>query len=201
MNALCDFLEDFGEAQPRSNPNAPVMDEGEIEANRLAAFEEGYRAGWDDADKARTGEAGQASAALTQKLQDLSFTYQEAFGNVMAAMTPLLEDMVNRLLPDLAQATIGAHVLETLQTMAREIGQAEVVLAVAPANVDAVAPLIEGEFAFPLSVVSDDSLGPDQAGLRFGQTEKEIDLGDLVRTVQEAVQGFAHDNKRTLANG
>lgn len=201
MSGLFDILEDFGSASFRARSDGPVIDEGEMEASRLAAFEEGYRAGWDDADKARKTESGELSQALAQNLQDLSFTYHEAYGTVMSAVAPLLEDMVNAFLPQLAQATIGAHVVETLRSLSAEIGSLEVTLSVAPVNLDAVSPLIDGDFAFPVKLTPDETLGPDQADLRFGQVEKQIDLGDLVETVREAVRGFAHDNKRTLANG
>lgn len=201
MSGLFDILEDFGSASFRARSDGPVIDEGEMEASRLAAFEEGYRAGWDDADKARKTESGEISESLAQNLQDLSFTYHEAYGTVMSAVAPLLEDMVNAFLPQLAQATIGAHVVETLRSLSAEIGSLEVTLSVAPVNLDAVSPLIDGDFAFPVKLTPDETLGPDQADLRFGQVEKQIDLGDLVETVREAVRGFAHDNKRTLANG
>ena len=200
MNALCTFLEDFGSRTPRA-ADAPVIDEGELESRRLAAFEEGYRAGWDDADKARQQDQGAVSEGLAQQLQDLSFTYHEAYSHIMAAVTPLLQEMAVALLPEMARATLGAHVAETLQGFAREIGATEVEIAVHPDSVDAVAPHVQGTFSFPLRLVPDAGLGADQAEIRFDQTEKQIDLGDMIRAVQEAVEGFAHDNQRTLAHG
>jgi flagellar assembly protein FliH len=66
---------------------------------------------------------------------------------------------------------------------------------------EAVAPLLEDDFGFPIHLVADPALSPEQADLRFGQSERQIDLGELLNTVTEAVQGFVHDQRRKTANG
>lgn len=201
MSALREFLEDFGDAAPVTQQAGPVVNEAELESMRLAAFEEGYRAGWDDADKARTSESGALSEALTQKLQDLSFTYQEAFDAMTKAVSPLLEDVAQTLLPELAKATLGGHVTETLNSLAADIGTLDVQVAVASTHVDALTQLLDGSYPFALRVVADDSLSNEQADLRFGTVEKQIDLTDVIQSVRDAVQGFAHDNERMISNG
>lgn len=202
MSALSDLLEDFAQtAAPVAAASAPVFNEADLEGQKLEAFENGYRAGWDDAVKAQSDDSSRISSAFGQHLQDLSFTYHEAYSQVMNAMTPLLDEMVAALLPEMARATLGHHIVEQLQGMAQEIGALEVIVAVAPANVAAVSPLLEGEFSFPIQLVEDDTLAEEQADIRLGNTEKQIDLGDLIASVSEAVEGFAHDNRRKIANG
>ena len=201
MSGLCEFLEDFGETAASAPEATAKIDEAQIESERLAAFEEGYRAGWDDAAKAQTDDGAALSEGLRQSLQDVSFTYHEAYGHVMNAVAPLLEDMVQSLLPQMLRATLGAHIAQTLQDLARDIGGLDVELAVAPEMVSAVEPMVEDDFGFPLRLVSDASLNADQADLRYGESEKQIDLGDLMTTVTEAVHGFAHDHRRKMANG
>ena len=68
---------------------------------QLDAFEEGYRAGWDDAIKAQSDDRTRISE-FAQNLQDLSFTYHEAYSHAINAMTPLLEDIVRSVLPKIA---------------------------------------------------------------------------------------------------
>ncbi|MGP6089157.1 ABC transporter ATP-binding protein [Antarctobacter jejuensis] len=206
MTMLADLLEDFGSvslvgtAGP-SQPAEPAFSEAELEGKKLEAFEKGYRAGWDDAVKAQSDDRTRISSAFGQHLQDLSFTYHEAYTQVMNAVTPLLDEMVASLLPEMARATLGHHIVEQLQTLSREIGHMEVVVAVAPGKIEAVTPLLEADFGFPIQLVADDTLSEEQADLRFGQTERQIDLGDLIAAVSEAVQGFAHDNRRKMNNG
>ncbi len=206
MTLLADLLEDFGSVYPvgpaaLSQPVEPAFSEAELEGKKLEAFEKGYRAGWDDSVKALSDDRTRISSAFGQHLQDLSFSYHEAYTQVMNAVTPLLDEMVASLLPEMARATLGHHIVEQLQAMSREIGRMEVVIAVAPGKVDAVTPLLEADFGFPIQLMPDDTLSEGQADIRFGQTERQIDLSDLIASVTEAVEGFAHDNRRKMNNG
>jgi flagellar assembly protein FliH len=201
MTGLADYLDDFGEPEQTAVPVEQGPDPAEIEARRLEAFEEGYRAGWDDAVKAQADDATKLSSTFAQHLGDLSFTYQEAYASVMGAVAPLMDEMVQKLLPELARQHLGGHIADQLTALARDIGRSDVVIAVAPGRREAVEPLIEGDFAFPVRVVEDDTLGDDQADIRFGETERQIDLGDMLNTFTEAVEGFAEENGRKIANG
>lgn len=207
MTGVADLLEDFGSAPPlrapalRPEPAAAAFSEADLEGKKLEAFEKGYRAGWDDAVKAQSDDRTRISSAFGQHLQDLSFTYHEAYTQVMNAVTPLLNEMVNALMPAVAREMLGHHVVEQLQAMSRDIGQMEVVIAVSPDRVEAIAPLLEKDFGFPIQLVPDDTLAEEQADIRFGGTERQIDLSDLIASVAEAVEGFAHDNRRKMTHG
>lgn len=204
MSALEDLLEDFGSkgggfATPvRSEP---AISESELEGHKLESFEKGYRAGWDDAVKAHADERTHISSAFGQHLQDLNFTYHEAYGQMMNAVSPLLTEMVSALLPEIARATLGHHIAEQLEKLSAEIGGIAVEIAVAPDKIASVEPLLQADYGFPVRVVGDDTLAEEQADIRFGEQERQIDLGDLIASVTEAVQGFAHDNQRKMSHG
>ncbi len=205
MTELQDLLEDFGCAVPEVNAasilDASSVSEAELEGQKLESFEKGYRAGWDDAIAAQADDRTRISSALGQHLQDLSFTYHEAYGQVLASLTPLLSELVETFLPQVARATIGMHIAEHLEKLTADIANCEVEIAVSPDNMEAVAPHLEGSFGFPIKLVTDDTLANEQADIRFGDQERQIDLGDLAKSVNEAVQGFAHDNQRKVNNG
>ena len=203
MTALHDLLEDFGASLPTLVPAQPgsSISESELEGQKLESFEKGYRAGWDDAIKAQSDEKDRISSSFGQHLKDLSFTYHEAHAQVMNAVTPLLNEMANVVLPEVARAALGQHVAEQLEKLGQEIAGVEVEIAVAPARTEAVAPLLEDDYGFPIRLVADDTLEEEQADIRFGQHERQIDLGDLIASVTEAVEGFAHDNQRNLKHG
>lgn len=206
MTPLEDLLEDFGSGAggrpvPSVQPAGAAVSESDLEGQKLESFEKGYRAGWDDAVKAQSDDHTRISSAFGQHLQDLSFTYHEAYTQVMNAVTPLLEEMVGSLLPEIAHQTLGHHIVEQLKAMSHEIGAMEVVIAVAPAKLDAVTPLLDREFNFPIQLIGDETLEEEQADIRFGETERQIDLADLIASVAEAVQGFSHDNRRKLNHG
>lgn len=206
MSTLGSLLEDFGSTAParRTAQPAPVdpsFSEAELEGKKLEAFEKGYRAGWDDAVKAQSDDRMRISSTFGQHLQDLSFTYHEAYTQVMNAVTPLLNEMVASLLPSIARDTLGHHIVDQLQAMSRQIGTMEVVIAVHSNKMEAVTPLLDHDFGFPIDLIPDDTLDEEQADIRFGQTERQIDLSDLIASVTEAVEGFAHDNRRKMKHG
>lgn len=203
MTVLSDLLEDFGSTRvgPAPEPGGPGISEAEVEGAKLEAFENGYKAGWDDAIKAQSDDRTRISSAFGQHLQDLSFTYHEAYSQVMAAVTPILNEMAGSVLPQVARATLAQHIAEQLDAMTQDIGALEVVIAVAPARREAMEVLLQQDFGFPIALAVDETLNEDQADIRFGETERQIDLGDLIASVTEAVQGFTHDNQRKIAHG
>lgn len=201
MTGLAEVLEDFGMAKVLPQ-HMPVMhDDGEFETAKLEAFESGYKAGWDDAIKAQNDDHARVASDFAQNLQDLSFTYHEAYGQVLSGISPLLEDVVGKLLPAILRETLGLQISEQLHAMAREVGTLDVVIAVAPGHAELVEPMLDPEIGFPLSLIEDETLADGQADIRFGETEKQIDLGGLVEDVARAVQGFVHDNRRKTAHG
>lgn len=204
MTGLQDILEDFGaavRASPVWTAAEPQISDSEIEGMKLESFESGYKAGWDDAVKAHSDDRARISSALGQHLQDLSFTYHEAYSQVMNAVTPLLNEMVQVVLPEIARASLAQHIADQLAGRAKDAGALDVMVAVSPSRIAAVRPLLEQDFGFPIELVEDDTLDEEQADIRFGETETQIDLGDLVASVKEAVDGFTHDNRRKIANG
>lgn len=203
MSLIASLLEDFGGpgSGGAAEPEAPRIGEAEIEGAKLEAFEKGYKAGWDDAVKAQSDDRTRISSAFGQHLQDLSFTYHEAYSQVMSAVAPILNEMAGTVLPQIARATLSQHIADQLDALTQEIGALDVVIAVAPARVEAVQGLLQQDFGFPIKLAADATLNEDQADIRFGETERQIDLGELIASVTEAVEGFTHDNQRKIAHG
>ena len=117
MTGLAAFLEDFGAARAGGRPSVAVPDEGALEAAKLEGFDGGYRAGWDDAIKAQSDDQSRISSDFAQNLQDLSFTYHEACNQVLNAISPLLEEVVVKLLPAALHQTLGLHLAEQLRAI------------------------------------------------------------------------------------
>ena len=201
MTGLADFLDDFSAPSTPAAPQEPGIDPQQAEAQRLEAFEEGYRAGWDDAVKAQRDETAQFSSAFAQHLSDLSFTYHDAYSAMTRSMMPLLETLVSTVLPRIARDHFAAHLAEQLQQLAKEITNVPVEIAVAPSRRDSVATLLEADHGFPISLVTDETLAEDQADIRFGDTEKQIDLNGLLEQLSTAIEGFGSEAERKVANG
>lgn len=200
MTDLADLLEDFGTA-PQHAATVFQMTEDEADVLRAEAFEQGYKSGWEDAIKAQSQDQTRISSDLAQNLQDLSFTYHEAYSQVVEGMAPLLNDMVESLLPKVARDALGLHVVELLNDLTRSYSEQPVEIVVATDNSEAVAPLLKGDFKMPVSLTEDPQLAQGQAEIRFGKVERRVDLTAVLNNIQEALRGFMHDNRKEVVNG
>lgn len=197
--SISHLLEDFGS---NSAVRTTVsMTDTTLEEQRLDSFEQGYKAGWEDALKAQNNTTRQISEEFARNLQDLSFTYREAYAHVIKSMNPLLSQIVEAVLPEMAQQTIGMRVIEQLQAMVKTSGESGIEVQVAPANQPAVAALLKQEFAFPVRLKADATLTETQALLKFDETEKQIDLGEVLAGIGQAVSGFFHEHQKEVVNG
>ena len=178
-----------------------VTDLSAMEEARLAAYEQGFTAGWDDATTAQADNQTRLGAEIARNLQELSFTYHEARVHVLRAIEPLLAQMAERVLPDMARAVLAPMIVETLKPMAEALADAPVVLVINPAARTAVEALIERTGALPVTIQTEPTLGEGQAHLRFGQSETRIDLDRAVNDIAAAVRGFFDLNLTETRHG
>lgn len=189
-------LEVFESEEARKRPDTVVLDTSLLEEAKLASYDQGYSAGWEDAIAAQDGDQSRVRAELARNLQALSFTYQEARSHILRALEPLLEGMVEKLLPSLARETLGSIVLDALMPMAEGLADAPVTLVLNPAVRAAVEPLIADATGLPLIVEEEPSLGEGQVYLRFGTSETLVDLDRATSEIATAVRGFFDLNRK-----
>ena len=167
-----------------------VLDLSALEEAKLAAFDTGYRAGWDDAAAAQTGDQSKIGADLARSLQSLDFTYQEARAHVLKAVEPLMLEIVGKLLPEIARSTLAPILLETLMPLADGLADAPITLVLNPAARLAVEALLEQATGLPLTIVEEPTLGEGQAWLRLSGTETKVDLDNATEKIAAAVRSF-----------
>jgi flagellar assembly protein FliH len=167
-----------------------ILDRLALEDERLAAYDKGYGAGWEDAVAAQTGDQTRLRADLARNLQTLAFTYHEARSHVLKAIEPLLLQITARLLPEIAHASLGPVVLEALLPLAEGLADAPVVLVISPPARAAVEALLDQTISLPLIVQEEPSLGEGQAYLKLGTSEVEIDLDRATADIAAALRGF-----------
>lgn len=190
--SIAHLLEDFDDS---GHETEVTLTDVSLEEQRLAAFETGYQAGWDDAVKAQTEGARLITADLAQNLQDLRFTYEEAHGAVMQALRPLLMEMTTKVLPRLAQESLGPRLAEMLHELARDQGRLSVEIASSPDDAARLAHLFEADPAVEARLIVDDTLGSGQVYLRLAETEHEIDLAEVLAGIDSAIHGFFEQNQ------
>ena len=192
--SISHLLEEFSDIAPR---DVIELSELRLEEERLEAFEKGYQAGWDDSATAGHSETDDATRRISQTLQHLSFTYHEAYAGALNALGPVVRQLVDTVLPQIARGMIGPQVTQLLQDMVAQHGRQPVTLSCSTEDVDALQQISAGADAMPLNITVDQTLVAGQVRLRFGTVaESELDLGAVIAGVSGALDAFfeTHDN-------
>lgn len=197
---LVTLLEDFGTAKSQpatSPPSAPVQDD----ATRLAVFEDGFKAGWDDAMSAQNEDAHRISSQFAQNLQDLSFTYHEAVAHVTKSLRPVLTQTVGILLPKIAFQSIGSQIIEQIDTLIQSSAQPNVKILTSAEDHDAISSLLDRDVGFPVTCEVNLDLTSGQAEMVFDDGEVSIDCQEALDQITALFDGFVFENERSLVNG
>ncbi|MFP7569183.1 ABC transporter ATP-binding protein [Marivita sp. S2033] len=200
MTAMTVYLEDFGTS---TNPGSMETYSDEmLETERLESFDKGYRAGWDDAIKAKSDDAEQLSVAFSQNLQDLSFTYHDVHAQVLSNLTPLFDEIMRKMLPALAKDTLGAHICDKLTSLAKETGTTTISIVVSPGSGEQVSKLLsDWAGGLPVTVTESTNVAEGQAEIHLGEKELSIDLAGAVREITQAVSSVIHKETEVRSHG
>jgi flagellar assembly protein FliH len=174
-----------GDGTPRPLVEASALDEAKV-----AAFEQGYSAGWEDAAAAQAGEQSRIRADLARNLQSLAFTFQDARSHVLQAIRQLMIEMITRLLPEVAREALAPTVLEALIPLADDLTDTPLTLVLNPAARAAVEELVTSATGLPMVIEEEPSLGEGQVYIRFGGTEAKVDLTQVTADITAAVRAF-----------
>ncbi|WP_291728131.1 ABC transporter ATP-binding protein [Leisingera sp. F5] len=197
---IAHLLEDFG-MNTSAEPALPAVSEELIEEQRLASFENGYSAGWDDAVTAKDQESSRISAELANSLEDLSFTYHEAQSQLLDSLDPMFKVLTSAVLPDAMAASFGHHIVDQLAEMAKGQTGQPMQIVVAPGEAAPVRSLLPDNFSVPVTVQEDSVLSPGQAYLRIGSTECEINCDALLESIQDSIEAFTYHAKEDSQYG
>lgn len=190
-------LEDFDAPTGAEPSPAPLTEEA-----RLAAYEEGYKAGWEDAAAAEQTAQAHISADFAQNLRDLSFTFAEARSQVIRDIGPLLTLMAEKMLPRMAQEGFARCVIEQVEQAAEQASDRPVTIMVNPANADAIEHLLEAiEPPLNARIDTDATLGPGQAFVQGHRGDTAIDLDGVEARIRAAVSDFLTHDQEVAAHG
>ncbi|RMF46177.1 MAG: flagellar biosynthesis protein [Deltaproteobacteria bacterium] len=205
------FLEDFdsepaagalapGESVAPAEPE-PVYSADDLEKARLAGYEAGFKAGWDDATAADEREYQHISAELRRNLQDLGFTYHEARTHVLNTLEPLLRELIEKVLPKIWRATLADSIKEAVMELAENAAEAPIEIVMRADDRAIIEPMIGGQSSLPLSLVEEESLAEGQIFLRSGHVEREIDFSLVLEKLEQALSAFYQLNEKAFKNG
>ena len=191
-------LEEFSTKILSDDPK--IMPETSFEEHRLEAYEQGYKAGWDDAVTAQAEDNTRISADFARNLQELSFTYHEAKGQVLGSLEPLLKEMVTKVLPKVAEKTLAHSIVSEVLEIAKSHADISIEIVTSPLNRPALEALLEGQSSLEISIVDEASMAHGLAYIRFGNTEKQIDFESVLSRYLSLVDGFFEQQKKVAGN-
>ncbi|WP_420861745.1 hypothetical protein [Algirhabdus cladophorae] len=174
---------------PSGSPAVMAGDE-QAEDIRLAAFEDGYRAGWDDASKTNQDNQNKLSMDLVQCFQDFSFGHAEARQHVIKSIEPVLSEVVAKVLPKTAELALVPMVVDAIMDMLSEASQQPVTILVSPENETAVSGSLPDDVAEVVQIEPDPVVGLNQARLVGTSKTVELDLSKALQDISQILQDF-----------
>jgi len=198
--AIAHLLEDFS-AGLTSGDVMKLMSDVALEDQRLASFEQGYSAGWEDAFTAQEKDQTRITGELAESLGDLSFTYHEAMTQLLGSLEQVFHTLVELVLPETMARTFGQHIVDLMCDMARDqvSGPASLVV---PEGVGAsLSSILARDMPMPVAIHEEAGMDGGRAYLRLGTSEQEIDSTALLESIRDAVDAFTFQTNEELKNG
>lgn len=192
-------LEDFAPVAPTAL--ARETTEGLTETQRLSAFEQGYKAGWDDAIVAADEDQSRITTDLAARLQDLSFSFHEARAHVLAGVEALVTSVMRTLAPRIGADVLPHLVLDHLQDLMQASADTPICMRVSPSDRAAIQAMLPQDPGFPILIEESADFASGQVTFVMGQSESELDLGECFAQIEQKIDIFFSDNERQLANG
>lgn len=186
------LFEDFGRKPQAAQPSVPATSAEDIEDLKLKAFEQGYGAGWDDAIRAQADSGKLLTETMQQSLLDARLTSDAAQKAFISATRPLIESLIGKILPAIAERTLPEHVAGLLVKAIEEASDLPVEIRVSPDELAAVSRILDGEMPGNSRIAADEDLERGQACFALGTSEKQIDLPELISEISAAVESFYH---------
>jgi flagellar assembly protein FliH len=181
-------------------PETPVPDAAR-EAERLAAYESGYRSGWDDCLAAEEENTRRVGAELARNLADLGFTYHEARAQLLGETEALIATFFRTVWPRLAASALAGRLVDDVAQLAGKALDVPVEIVVSPADAATVRALLTETATFPLDLVEEEALAEGQAHLRFGRIERVYDMTGLADRLCEAIAARRIESGEYLRHG
>lgn len=146
--------------------------------------------------KTRAGAslAAQETAALSDiaaVLSDMAFGFAEARQQLAGSLHPLILQVAEVILPDIARETFAAHLAETVTQTFIKAASGPVSICVATGFAEPLNKALPSTQTATFIFTEDAALAPGQAILRLGDTCEILDLPSLTSALQTALHGLA----------
>lgn len=166
------LLESFDLAVPLFGPAMAPVPSPDWRDGHAQGFAEG---------RAQAGtEQAALSVEMAQTLSDMAFGYAEARAHVLTALGPLFAALIDHVLPGVTEAAHASDLVSLLNAAAKQDSAVPLELTVHPTRSAGLAALLPYAVGLPILLISDPTVGPDQAILRTGRGETMLDTGAVI---------------------
>lgn len=186
---------------PATDEEARLFDASQIEEARLAGYEQGYGAGWQDALMQLRDEDALRKSATLEALQDLSFSFHEASASVEHSALAALRAILECLLPDLLRLTLPAVLQAELETLLRQNGRAVLQMRCAPQSLPVIESLLAEIPGLAVDLTAEPSFTDCQVTLQIGPQQRQIDLDALAADIRALLAPSPPLDEKGAAHG
>ncbi|MBL1438239.1 MAG: hypothetical protein COB08_018830 [Rhodobacteraceae bacterium] len=170
-----------------------------FEALRDSAYSDGVKSGADAASRAFEDEKIRTLAPILEALNDMSFTQIEACQMMLKSMQPMLEQLVETVLPESARLGFGAEVAALLCKAYKKAPTARIIISVAPEAVNSIQSLLAPSKA-DFSVEGDPALNGLQARVNWQGGYDQINIEEALKDTRTAINTFFNNIEKTGTN-
>jgi len=172
----------------------------EIESIRLASFEQGYRAGWDDAYNILSRDNLAISKALSSNLLDLRFTFEEAKLYVSSGISNLLVQIFTHLIPSISSENFNERVLGYVRDVCNETAPRKFTISVHPSKVPQLRRLLDEIDDIDIVLDSNGEFSINEVKLSMGSGSLIYDLDSAISKCKKIIFDCVDSGKETGGN-
>lgn len=167
-----------------------------FEALRDSAYSDGVKTGAEAASRAFEDEKTRTLAPILEALNDMAFSQVEACQATLKSMRPMVEQLVQTVLPESARLGFGAEVSALLCKAYEKAPASQITISVAPDAVASIQRLLAPSKA-DFSVEPDPALDGLQARVNWQGGYDQIDLDAALNGVRMAIDTFFSKIEKT----
>ena len=150
-----------------------------------ASFEDGFAAGYADAERQFEANQSRLKETLILALNDSVFGYQEAQEHFVSGMQSYLEAVIDKILPAALVPALHANLLSVLTLAHQQNAQAPINLKVSTDQFLPVSELVNELELSHVSVEVDDALTTHAAFMSPSDRELTIDLDAALKAIKD----------------
>lgn len=156
----------------------------------LAAFDQGYNAGWDDARKALDSSVSENQRDLIDVLSRHAAAADDARLAILDDLRPIISGIADILVPQIAGQSFAPHLEQFVFNLIETYHPPTVMISVHQADFDAIQAILQHADFARCQVQVDPGVRPQQACISYASAEVEFNFQDGIAEIQTALASF-----------